>query len=112
MRKLVFLLFILLNCAPSVSTYIIDGKSYSTADYLSKADQDRRNGTLFISTTPPISDVFLDGNFIGKTNISPVSIISGEHELVIARGKKVWKKTVLLIESKNDPIKFDWSSIK
>ena len=111
MNKLVLFLFVLLSCAPSVSIYFFNGKRYSTTDYQSQIDQDKRNGTLFISTKPPFSDVFLDGKYIGKSNISPVYIMSGEHELVIAKGKKVWKKTVLLIEGENEPVKLEWSSI-
>ena len=112
MKKLVSLsLMLLMSCAPSVSTYFVDGKRYSTADYLSQTDQEKRNGTLFISTNPPFSDVFMDGKYIGKSNVSPVSIISGEHELVVAKGKKVWKKKVLLNEGENEPVKFEWSSI-
>ena len=87
-----FIIFLGFACAPSLSSYLIEGANYSTTNNLSPSDREKCTGTLFISTRPPISDVFFDGKYIGKTNISPVKVIPGTHVLLVVKGKKYWKK--------------------
>ena len=97
---------------PSLSSYLIEGANYSTTNNLSPSDREKCTGTLFISTRPPISDVFFDGKYIGKTNISPVKVIPGTHVLLVVKGKKYWKKQLVLTEGQNEAIKIYWSDIQ
>ena len=45
-------------------------------------------GTIFISSLPPMADVYMDGVKIGKTNIAELKIIAGAHEMKFVKGAK------------------------
>lgn len=50
-------------------------------------------GTIFISSLPPIADVYMDGKLIGKTNRDELKIRSGTHTMRFVKGgKEVTKK--------------------
>jgi anti-anti-sigma factor len=45
-------------------------------------------GTIFISSIPPVADVYMDGKLIGKTNISKLKVRSGTHTMRFVKGDK------------------------
>jgi hypothetical protein len=49
---------------------------------------------VFISSIPPVSDVYLDGKLIGKTNITKLNVYSGTHTLRLVKGTKEITKTM------------------
>ena len=48
----------------------------------------QHTATIFISSVPPNADVYMDGKFIGKTNVSKLNVLSGTHELKFVKGNQ------------------------
>jgi anti-anti-sigma factor len=44
------------------------------------------NATIFISSMPPVADVYMDGKLIGKTNISKLNVTAGSHTMKYVKG--------------------------
>jgi len=42
--------------------------------------------TIFISSIPPVADVYMDGKLIGKTNIAKLNVLSGTHTMRFVKG--------------------------
>jgi hypothetical protein len=42
--------------------------------------------TIFISSMPPVADVYMDGKLIGKTNISKLNVTTGSHSMKFVKG--------------------------
>jgi anti-anti-sigma factor len=42
--------------------------------------------TIFISSLPPVADVYMDGKLIGKTNITKLNVLSGSHSMRFVKG--------------------------
>jgi len=42
--------------------------------------------TIFISSLPPVADVYMDGKLIGKTNITKLNVLSGTHSMRFVKG--------------------------
>jgi len=42
--------------------------------------------TIFISSMPPVADVYMDGKLIGKTNISKLNVTAGSHAMRYVKG--------------------------
>jgi anti-anti-sigma factor len=42
--------------------------------------------TVFISSMPPVADVYMDGKLIGKTNISKLNVTAGSHSMRYVKG--------------------------
>ena len=49
-------------------------------------------GTIFISSLPPMADVYMDGVKIGKTNIAELKVVAGAHEMKFVKGAKTLTK--------------------
>lgn len=45
------------------------------------------SATIFISTLPPITEVYMDGTLIGKSNINKLNVKSGKHKMKFVKGK-------------------------
>lgn len=58
-------------------------------------------GTIFISSLPPMADVYMDGQKIGKTNIAELQVTPGNHEMKFVKGDKELVKTMSFTEGKN-----------
>jgi anti-anti-sigma factor len=61
------------SSAPSPSSSLAGGGSGESA-------------TIFISSMPPVADVYMDGKLIGKTNISKLNVTSGTHSMKYVKG--------------------------
>ena len=44
------------------------------------------SATIFISSMPPVADVYMDGKLIGKTNISKLNVSPGTHSMKFVKG--------------------------
>jgi anti-anti-sigma factor len=44
--------------------------------------------TVFISSIPPVADVYMDGKLIGKSNISKLNVAAGKHTMKFVKGAK------------------------
>ena len=44
------------------------------------------SATIFISSMPPVADVYMDGKLIGKTNISKLNVSAGTHSMRFVKG--------------------------
>jgi anti-anti-sigma factor len=44
------------------------------------------SATVFISSMPPVADVYMDGKLIGKTNISKLNVTAGSHSMKYVKG--------------------------
>jgi len=44
--------------------------------------------TIFISSIPPMADVYMDGKLIGKTNVAKLNVFSGTHSMRFVKGAK------------------------
>ena len=59
------------------------------------------SGTIFISSLPPMAEVFMDGQKIGKTNIAELKITAGSHRMKFVKGAKTLTKQMTFISGKN-----------
>ncbi len=58
-------------------------------------------GTIFISSLPPMADVYMDGKKIGKTNIAELKITAGTHTMKFVKGAKQLTKTMSFTAGSN-----------
>ncbi len=58
-------------------------------------------GSIFISSLPPMADVYMDGVKIGKTNIAELKITAGEHTMRFVKGAKETTKKMTFKPGKN-----------
>jgi anti-anti-sigma factor len=58
----------------------------SSASAQSTSSDDGETGTIFISSIPPVADVYMDGKLIGKTNISKLTVTAGTHTMKYVKG--------------------------
>jgi hypothetical protein len=58
-------------------------------------------GTIFISSLPPMADVYMDGKKIGKTNIDKLKIKSGTHTMKFVKGSKEVTKQMTFTAGEN-----------
>lgn len=58
-------------------------------------------GTVFISSLPPMADVFMDGRPIGKTNIDKLKISAGTHTMKFVKGDKQLTKQMTFKAGEN-----------
>ncbi len=58
-------------------------------------------GTIFISSLPPMADVYMDGKKIGKTNIAELKITAGTHTMKFVKGPKELTKQMTFTAGKN-----------
>ena len=50
------------------------------------ASSSGESATIFISSMPPVADVYMDGKLIGKTNISKLNVSAGTHSMKFVKG--------------------------
>jgi hypothetical protein len=62
------------------------------------------NTTIFISSVPPIVDVYMDNKFIGKTNTGLLPVLPGEHELKFIQNENEVIKKIQFEKGKNKPL--------
>ncbi len=43
---------------------------------------------IFIASLPPVADVYMDGEYVGKTNISKMNVKPGAHNMKFVKGGK------------------------
>ena len=58
-------------------------------------------GTIFISSLPPMAEVYMDGKLIGKTNIDKLQITSGTHTMKFSKGDKELTKQMTFNAGEN-----------
>lgn len=58
-------------------------------------------GTIFISSLPPMADVYMDGKLIGKTNIDKLKVTAGTHTMKFAKGDKQLTKQMTFKAGEN-----------
>ena len=61
----------------------------------------RKEGSIFLTSLPPVATVFMDGEQIGKTNIGYIKITSGPHTMRFVKGGLDCTKHMTFIEGKN-----------
>jgi hypothetical protein len=59
------------------------------------------SGTIFISSLPPMADVYMDGKLIGKTNIDKLTITGGTHTMRFVKGDKELTKEMTFQSGEN-----------
>jgi len=57
--------------------------------------------TIFISSLPPMADVYMDGKLIGKTNIAELKIAAGTHTMKFVKADKMLEKQMTFTAGKN-----------
>ena len=57
--------------------------------------------SIFLSSIPPVADVYMDGKLIGKTNIVPINLLSGTHTMRFVKGDKELTKQMTFQPGKN-----------
>lgn len=57
--------------------------------------------TIFLSSVPPVADVYMDGKLIGKTNVMELKVLSGTHTMRFVKGEKEFTKTMTFQSGKN-----------
>lgn len=59
------------------------------------------SGTVFISSLPPMADVYMDGKLIGKTNIDKLKVSAGTHSMKFVKGDKQLTKQMTFKTGEN-----------
>lgn len=59
------------------------------------------SGTVFISSLPPMADVYMDGKLIGKTNIDKLKVTTGTHTMRFVKGDKELSKQMTFKAGEN-----------
>ncbi len=62
---------------------------------------DGSDGTVFISSIPPIAEIYMDGVYIGKTNISKVHVRSGVRTMKFVKGDKEHTREMTFVPGDN-----------
>jgi anti-anti-sigma factor len=60
--------------------------------------------TIFISSNPPLADVYCDGKLVGKTSIKEISVPSGTHTVRLVKGDKELTKQMTFAPGKNPSV--------
>ncbi|MBD3316235.1 MAG: PEGA domain-containing protein, partial [Chitinivibrionales bacterium] len=58
-------------------------------------------GTIFIASIPPVADVYMNGEKIGRTNIAELKITAGTHTMRFVKGGKEITKSMTFKAGKN-----------
>ncbi|MBD3243739.1 MAG: PEGA domain-containing protein [Chitinivibrionales bacterium] len=56
---------------------------------------------IFISSIPPIADIYMDGRHIGQTNMGEVCVTPGEHQMRFVKDGKTNDTTMTFTTGKN-----------
>lgn len=65
---------------------------------------EEESGLIFIATLPPIADAYVDGDYIGKTNVSTLRGPIGKHEWKFVREEKSFVREITLKQGENPPL--------
>jgi hypothetical protein len=57
--------------------------------------------SIFISSLPPVAEVYMDGKLIGKTNVAELKVRSGSHTMKFVKGGKEITKEMTFQPGKN-----------
>jgi type II secretory pathway pseudopilin PulG len=57
--------------------------------------------TIFLSSLPPVADVYMNGKLIGKTNVAELKVLSGTHQMRFVKGGKQITKEMTFQPGKN-----------
>ncbi len=58
-------------------------------------------GTVFISSIPPVADVYINGTLVGKTNIAKLKVTAGTHTVRFVKGPKEHTETMTFAPGDN-----------
>lgn len=61
----------------STSLFINDDK-HDSSNFKEKIKDDKIESEIFIASIPPVADVYIDDEYIGKTNVASVNVKTGE----------------------------------
>ena len=61
-------------------------------------------GTIYITSTPPKADIFLDGELIGQTSTTEIELPVGEYDLLLVQGNIQKTVRVKIVRGSNPPM--------
>ncbi|MBN2038003.1 MAG: PEGA domain-containing protein, partial [Chitinispirillaceae bacterium] len=61
----------------------------------------RKEGSIFLTSLPPVASVFMDGELVGKTNVGYLKITSGPHTMRFVKGGLICTRHMTFVEGKN-----------
>lgn len=67
----------------------------------SQTDREGYSASIFISSIPPIAEVYMDGVYVGKTNMTKLRVKPGQHAMKFVQGSKVVLMKMYFIEGEN-----------
>lgn len=73
----------------------------STKNTKKPSKKDNAPGTIFLSSIPPVAEVYMDGKKIGMTNIDDCPITAGVHTMLFVKGSKRLEKKMTFTKGKN-----------
>ena len=91
---LTLLIFLLLLCSFScLSTRSgvpieIKEPSQNSGGVALHSGEEGYTAQIFIASLPPVADVYMDGEYVGKTNISKMNVKPGAHKMKFVKGGK------------------------
>ena len=65
---------------------------------------DKAMGTIFISSSPALAEVYLNGKMVGKSSRAPLSFPVGNIILTFKKGYLTAKKEVNIVKGTNEPM--------
>lgn len=88
------LLFLLLlssfSCLSSRSDVPVEIKepSPNTGGVAVHSEQEGYTAKIFIASIPPVADVYMDGEYVGKTNVTRLNVKPGTHRMKFVKDRK------------------------
>lgn len=63
-----------------------------------------RDGLIFLSSIPPVADVYINKQSIGKTNIKDIKVPVGTYVVTFVKDNKSVKKTMTFVKGRNSSV--------
>lgn len=57
--------------------------------------------SIYIASIPPVAEVFMDGRWIGQTNVAALEVLSGTHSMRFVKGGKEVTVEMVFNEGRN-----------
>lgn len=97
------LTFVKGNKRTTQKVVINSGKNTSILVRLNSSSSTRNSekGSIFITSLPPMANIFYNGRQIGKANVEAITLPTGRHTLTLKHGSKSATQTVVLRAGKN-----------
>jgi hypothetical protein len=100
---LLCLLFSSFSCLSTRSGVPVEikGPSQNSGGSALHAGEEGYMAQIFIASLPPVADVYMDGEYVGKTNITKMNVKPGAHKMKFVKDGKAREAGMTFKEGPN-----------